>query len=71
MRHDCDVLKVAAMNVGSWFATISSMRAAIDIMQLLGLCASLSLSLFSIWWIRKQAKALDKRQEFFPGVRKP
>lgn len=55
--------KLAAFNAGSWATTIVSIGVAKDIMQIACLFASFSVSIASIWWIRKQAANLDKRSK--------
>ena len=56
-------LKLLAFNFGSWGTTIVSIGLAKDLMQLACLLASFSVSIASIWWIRKQATNLDKRSK--------
>ena len=48
-------------NAGSWVATIVSMEYMKDVAQLLALGGSIAVSIASIWWIARQAKALEKR----------
>lgn len=56
-------LRLAAINAATWFATIISIGFVKDLLQIICLLASLSLSIASIWWIRRQAASLDKRDK--------
>jgi hypothetical protein len=56
-------LKLLAFNFGSWGTTIASIGVAKDLMQMACLLASFSLSIASIWWIRKQSANMDKRDK--------
>jgi uncharacterized iron-regulated membrane protein len=63
MRETLDHVKLLSMNVGSWAATVGSVAVAKDVIQIMCLVASLAVSGYSIWWIRKQAKALDAKNK--------
>ncbi len=56
-------LKLLAFNFGSWGTTIVSIGVAKDLMQIACLMASFSLSIVSIWWIRKQKENMDKHEK--------
>lgn len=58
--------RLAAINAGSWVVTIASIGLVKDLLQIVCLIASLAVSLASIWWIRKQAANLDKRDQKGP-----
>ena len=62
MRDILAHFKLAGINAGSWVATVGSIAYAKDILQITCLVASLCVSAYSIWWIRKQAKELDNRK---------
>ena len=53
--------KIAAANAFSWLGTIISIEALKEGLQIVGLLASITLSVFSMWWIRRQARSLDKK----------
>lgn len=59
--HRMDNLKIATVNTGSWLATIISVEYMKDVAQLLALGGSIAVSIASLWWIARQAKALEKR----------
>lgn len=61
MQSRIEAFKMLAANATSWLATISSVALAKDALQILCFFASLAVSAYSIWWIRKQAKALDEK----------
>ena len=53
--------RIAAVNAFSWLGTIISIEALKEGLQIVGLLASITLSVFSMWWIRRQARSLDKK----------
>tara|TARA_R110000803_G_C11798633_1_gene299069 strand:- start:343 stop:543 length:201 start_codon:yes stop_codon:yes gene_type:complete len=61
MNHIFDHLKLAGVNAGSWVATVGSIAYAKDILQIACLVASIIVSSYSVWWIRKQAKIADAK----------
>jgi putative effector of murein hydrolase LrgA (UPF0299 family) len=63
MKDILDHVKLVSMNAGSWIATVGSMAVAQDIIQILCLLASLTFSCYSIWWIKRQAEALDAKDK--------
>lgn len=63
MNSVFDHLKILSFNVGSWMATLTSVAFAKDFLQILCLVGSLCVSAYSVWWIRKQAKALDNKSQ--------
>tara|TARA_R110000868_G_scaffold201127_1_gene448684 strand:- start:195 stop:383 length:189 start_codon:yes stop_codon:yes gene_type:complete len=56
-----DNAKIAVVNTGSWLTTIISVEYMKDVAQLLALGGSITVSIASLWWIARQAKALEKR----------
>lgn len=63
MMDRINALKLYLANMGSWFATIASMTAVKDVLQILCFLASLIVSICSIWWIRRQARVLDEKSK--------
>lgn len=62
MTHIHDRLKLAVLNALSWIGTGLSLQHVQAIVAIVGGLASLAVSLTSIWYIRKQARALDRNQ---------
>lgn len=63
MNDQLSQLKLIGFNVCSWIGTIAGMQATKDLLQIACLFASLAVSGFSIWWIRRQAAALEATQK--------
>ena len=63
MRTGAELVRLFGFNITSWLGTIMSFAFAKDVLQLLCMVGSLAVSAASIWWIRKQAKALDKKAD--------
>jgi hypothetical protein len=55
--------KVIAMNFMSWLGAIVSLQDINNIMSVFAFVGSISVSGYTIWWIKKQAKALDFRDK--------
>lgn len=58
-----DSIKLALANTGSWMATIVSMQYMKDVAQLVALLGSIAVSIASVWWISRQAKALKNKDK--------
>jgi putative effector of murein hydrolase LrgA (UPF0299 family) len=56
-----DNFRILMANTGSWCATFISFSLVEDVLKILVLLGSLSVSIVSIWWIAKQARALEKK----------
>ncbi len=58
--------RVFAANLTSWMATIISLEFVKDALQIVALLGSIAVSLASVWWIKRQADSL-KRKELDEG----
>ncbi len=54
--------RVVAANVTSWMATIISLEFMKDALQIVALLGSIGVSVASVWWIKRQADALNRRE---------
>lgn len=63
MNETVRTFKMAMANGVSWIATVTTLQMVDEILQIVALCGSITVSLFSIWWIIKQAKSLDKHNK--------
>ena len=59
MQH----VKVLSANLTSWGMTLISFEVLKDVLQIGALIASISVSVASVWWIRRQAQSLDRRDK--------
>lgn len=55
-------LKIIAANAASWFGTLVSLQYFKDALQILAFLGSIVVSGASVWWIRRQAQSLDKKE---------
>lgn len=55
--------RVIAANLTSWMATILSLEFLKDALQVLALLGSIGVSVASIWWIKRQAAALKRKED--------
>ena len=60
MNDHAHQLKLLTLNACSWIGTIAGMQLTKDILQVACLIASLAVSGFSIWHIRRKDAALSK-----------
>ena len=63
MKTGAELVRLFGFNATSWLGTIMSFAFAKDVLQLLCMVGSLAVSAASIWWIKKQATALDKKPQ--------
>lgn len=56
-----DNIKLLFANVASWTGTVLTMKVVEDALRILVPLGSLAVSIASIWWIRRQARSLDKK----------
>lgn len=54
-------LKIIVANAASWVATLASIQVFKEALQIVALFCSILVSLGSLWWIKRQAQSLDKR----------
>lgn len=59
MQH----VKVLSANAASWLATLISVKLIEDTLRIVALLASIAVSLASLWWVRRQARALDAKNK--------
>jgi hypothetical protein len=59
MQH----FKIYLFNAGSWFATIVSIQALKDTLQIIGFLGSIAVSLVSIWWILRKAEMAEQKRK--------
>jgi hypothetical protein len=57
-----DGIKVVVANVASWVATVVSIQFIKDALQIVALVGSIAVSLGSLWWIKRQARALELKE---------
>ena len=58
-----DQLRVAMLNGLSWFGTIVTFQHVQAVVTLVAGVGSIAVSVATVLWIRKQAKAMDRRKE--------
>lgn len=54
--------RIVVANITSWMATIISLEFVKDALQILAFVGSISVSIASVWWIKRQADNLNRKQ---------
>lgn len=54
-------LKIIFANAASWVATLASIQVLKEALQIVALFCSILVSLGSLWWIKRQARSLDRK----------
>ena len=63
MNHKAEIFAVGVANLGSWGSSILALVHIQDVSTLIAIGAglgSMTVSLFSVLWLRKQMKGYDK-----------
>jgi len=63
MNDHANQPKLITLNAFSWIGTIAGMQLTKDLLQIACLIASLAVSWFTIWHIRRKDAALNKDKE--------
>jgi hypothetical protein len=55
-----DTIRIGSLNVLSWISTLAVLQLAADLLQVAALLGSITVSIFSVRWIMKQSRHLDR-----------